>query len=892
MRTAGTRTTRISNLSPTGTYGTRSDLDPNSNFEDPSDLSDIGGLNADIGGGSQPTPPRRPPMGGIDLGKGLDLEKPKPPRSAIGIEIGGSPQGNLGIGVEVPIGLSPFGARGGVSIDPATGQIRGGYGGLGIGKGPIGASIDIGVDTPPGSDKPGCYKYVTVSLGPFSHTYGKNECEPKSPTPTPGGSSPTPTTPSGTLPFNPNGVETERTCATGKFVLAAVTRDTQSTSILRILELAISLDKKYEIRMADHYGMGSLELALARDDRDAEIFYASSGDRGLPDYEPGLGEKGESRDYYVVVNEGESFYQTGYWCWQPNGASSLSPRQPPNYPVVTIRKTFKQKRYRYCHEVRNDLYQMFRPGCQYDINLQLWDAKPPPACPPTPTPTPTPAPPPPASSPRIPNPPPGKKKMDDKCCKTLMLMMLMQHKHLGVSPIPGMESLSLFAGVAPKGENFKGEQMAFPFEVPKRWLDPLAKKEEKILVKNLSELLFIMGSQSERLERVIGTKEFIKDSEGKLRQSEGNALSWLSGKNPDFAYPDPNDFWLNTDDGIIKEKRLEVRSLTDAIRYVVEMGNRLERILPIAELKNSTIPARWVYPGKKGQLKVGNFIHLVEYMFRADDRARGFWPQTVRIKDSNPAVKGDQKIELKFESQADMLREILKFLIDTEGDGDISNNFALRSAIQQCQMHQLTVQNNAMLDSIVEYMDFKIERTTTMVPMPFSPFAGHEPNLFDKLLTKLGFGNQQIPGSIDKNTEAAVEALFEGVLQNTEVKVPIIKANEKKSMSEALLELLKHVSAASAAVSERVSDGALKRLIESAGIAQAISRFLLKKDIAESNGIGDLDKWINSAESGYADKPETQSLRFPETNPLEPYDRPIAENPRIREIDTKDPKAD
>ena len=178
-----TRTSRLGRSTPTGVgpvefgYGTSSD-ETGADFQEPQDIGDIASLEREIGG-RQGSTPRRPPMGGIDLGKGLDLEKPRAPRSGIGLEIGKSPQGNLGVGVEVPIGLSPFGARGGVSIDPATGKIRGGYGGLGIGKGPIGASVDVGVDTPAGSENFGCFKYVTFSAGPFSHTYGKNECEPK-----------------------------------------------------------------------------------------------------------------------------------------------------------------------------------------------------------------------------------------------------------------------------------------------------------------------------------------------------------------------------------------------------------------------------------------------------------------------------------------------------------------------------------------------------------------------------------------------------------------------------------------------------------------------------------------------------------------------------------------
>jgi hypothetical protein len=121
----------------------------------------------------------------------------------------------------------------------------------------------------------------------------------------------------------------------------------------------------------------------------------------------------------------------------------------------------------------------------------------------------------------FPNPPPRKRDMDE-CCRASVQLLRRIHKHLGVSPAAGMEPIEQIAGVKTKGENYQGGKMNFPFEVPKLWLDVQAKKNEKITIQNLAELLLVMGAQSERLERVLGTKEFIKDSEGKLRQSEGN----------------------------------------------------------------------------------------------------------------------------------------------------------------------------------------------------------------------------------------------------------------------------------------------------------------------------------------------------------------------------------
>jgi hypothetical protein len=145
---------------------------------------------------------------------------------------------------------------------------------------------------------------------------------------------------------------------------------------------------------------------------------------------------------------------------------------------------------------------------------------------------------------------------------------------------------------------------------------------------------------------------------------------------------------------------------------------------------------------------------------------------------------------------------------------------------------------------------------------------------------------------IDSNKEADIEALAPNVLRNTHIDVDIIECDESKTLNEALLELLKHSSASSAAVSERVSDSAIDRVVEGAGLAQKVAAFLLRRDVANALGIGDLDKWVNSAELGYTDLPESDGLRFPESDPQQPYGRPATENPRIREIDTKEPKAD
>ena len=484
--------------------------------------------------------------------------------------------------------------------------------------------------------------------------------------------------------------------------------------------------------------------------------------------------------------------------------------------------------------------------------------------------------------------------MDICCIESIKLQRLIV-KHLGAARNTVQEVLP--DGVEPIGSAEQGIAQAFPFNVKKKWVIPTAKQDERIQILNARQLTLVLGGMIERLESVLGTAEFYKDSEKKLRQSEGNLLSWLTGKNKDFRYPDPNDFWLNTDDGVINEKVLEVRSIADGLRYQIEALNRLERILPIAELKDSSIPARWIYPNGKGQLRVGNLIHLCEYMIRKSDKDMGYWPQKITIKAANPAIEGDEPITSDVHSQADMLRVILQQILDIEGDGDMGSNYDLRRTYLDVMAFQLTAKNNKYLPAITEYLSFDMTEEVSKIAIPFDPFAGQDRSVIEDWWIKFGFGEEKLEFPT-KNTEAELEQLSEGLLPNSELEVNTVKfgsSDEKKdpkTLKEALLEILKHSSASAAAVTEVASEGALERIVDAAGLAQQLTSLLLRRDIRESLGIGDLDTWMASAEKGYTDDLGTESLRFLESNPFEPYGRPTTQNPVIREIDTKEDKAD
>jgi hypothetical protein len=246
----------------------------------------------------------------------------------------------------------------------------------------------------------------------------------------------------------------------------------------------------------------------------------------------------------------------------------------------------------------------------------------------------------------------------------------------------------------------------------------------------------------------------------------------------------------------------------------------------------------------------------------------------------------------------DMLRVILQQILDVEGDGDMGSNYDLRRTYLDIMSFQLLAKNNKYLQAMTEYLSFEMVEEVSKIPIPFDPFAGQDRSLVEKWWEQFGFGSKETLKFPTKNTEAEIEKLSEGLLQNSEIEVNTIKfgsideKKDPKTLKEALLEIAKYSSASAAAVTEVASEGALERIVDAASLAQKLTSFLLRRDIREGLGIGDLDAWIASAEKGYTDDLATESLRFAESDPAEPYGRPATQNPVIREIDTKKDEAD
>ena len=743
-------------------YGTSSDID-GSNFEDPQDISDIAAIETDIGG-RQPATPRRPPMGGIDLGKGLDLEKPKPPRSAIGIEIGKSAGGNLGIGVEVPIGLSPFGARGGVAIDPATGQIRGGYGGLGIGKGPIAASIDVGVDNG------GCFRYVTVSAGPFSHTYGQNVCEPKQPSAQDKADNSSQKI-SSEFPSNISvpGAGSPPNFAVGCLVYEYYER--YAIGGFNVLDNSITgfpNQQKSEEPPPFVQEVRSAQRALSTSGGISYQYF--SGGNPEPVYPPNI----NSATYITIVSD--------YYRYNPSGSSSGWLRS--GLTINTFARSLKNNPKNEWVLLSIELYEVRSTNC--------------------------PVKPLPAYSPPIPNPPP--KKMNDDCCKVIIALQLETLRMMG-----RQVSSSQLLPVSNK-PGFLGEEIERK-ETP---IDPKnPSKKVKIKFNSLYELFKYSLKEQIALDEAIDPRSFERPT-GKIQNPEYNrnaGQSLMSNNQPDKdKNGNKRELEINKD--------LEILSVLQQQKYIFEALRRLEYLFPFGELSDALIEKSLLIPGAKGEIKIHNMIQAYEIQMQYLDATLGNPREILTIKDANPAIEGDQPIEVRSLSISDLLQQNIKFHIDTGGDVDALVNLVLRDFRTNLANRIDLIKTIEMTQALFEDSGMREDQDYIKVHLEGDPYAGQWIK---------GQGFQPNP-DLEKKTEEATEKVLRETMKPGDIKIKVSRRHkdEKTDMRDLLRGLADFIQRLLSVPSGGDAAKSIDKLVESAKFKVQTEMALIRQNVTQA----------------------------------------------------------
>jgi hypothetical protein len=358
----------------------------------------------------------------------------------------------------------------------------------------------------------------------------------------------------------------------------------------------------------------------------------------------------------------------------------------------------------------------------------------------------------PKTSPLTPN-----KKMEKECCDKLdkLLKRLAKYQGLGqkIKPINVKDNK-----IEEKGNKYDN----FPMKIPKRWIDREAKPKDDYEVQNMRHLLLSVGVMLDRFEELFNPAG--KNKGFPLKKPEEGLWKWLPGDGGDYEAPDPNyDPKKSKNDGKIENKKLKIETYLDLFRYFLESQIRLELLFPIAQIRDSEISKRLIYPKAPGTIKINDLIQFQELMLLFINKTLGDPSGAVIIKDADPTQEGAEPITIENFDISDMLRKLLRFSVDINSDIDLTNNFSKRTLYQLLSAMQVLVKNHEMTEAIFEDLGMKEEQTFVPVKFFADPYAG----VWE---SGKGFDPNKIK---PENTEAGIEANLQSFLQEKEVEVKV-----------------------------------------------------------------------------------------------------------------------
>ena len=282
-----------------------------------------------------------------------------------------------------------------------------------------------------------------------------------------------------------------------------------------------------------------------------------------------------------------------------------------------------------------------------------------------------------------------------------------------------------------------------------------------------------------------------------------------------------------------EEEPKEVKSIAESVKLTSERIELINKTIGVDEFP-AKAPKRLTYPNGKGDVEIKNIVEFLGYQVKQIDRAVGLLPQKIKVADTNPGLAGNQSVEVEVHSFADFAREIMQYMLDTEGDVDTTNNMLVRALYELGFIHQGVVQADAMLDAICEHLDFKQRWKKIKVPFAFDPHAGTKGKVGQ------GFGNQGNNAGAGAQTEQQVEDLLPKLLQNTEVDIRVLTNDEKKSLNDVLQDIKRDTAISAAASSEPAGGNRIDQLVAAAQLIIQLGSAVDRKNLRQALTGGDM----------------------------------------------------
>ncbi len=260
------------------------------------------------------------------------------------------------------------------------------------------------------------------------------------------------------------------------------------------------------------------------------------------------------------------------------------------------------------------------------------------------------------------------------------------------------------------------------------------------------------------------------------------------------------------------------------------------------------------------------------------DRISGFWPATVEIKDIDPDSPGNQEFSMQVHSISDGFKQALETLAhlvmksggsaapeETEEDPTLKILAAILTEVGLT--HKIAAITQQTTNNIEEFLDYKVRQQEEFLPMAFNP-------LVERTWQELEY---------TKPTKAQIDPYIESLLTPSIQDIVITKLDDNKLFTEWMLELLKHSSAASAALTQQIkSKEDLKKALATSRLNALVQGALTMEQLRRVLGLPsnwDMNDFAERLEDNFHPDENVESTLHAETKPKQ-----AKEKPRIKDI--------
>lgn len=261
------------------------------------------------------------------------------------------------------------------------------------------------------------------------------------------------------------------------------------------------------------------------------------------------------------------------------------------------------------------------------------------------------------------------------------------------------------------------------------------------------------------------------------------------------------------------------------------------------------------------------------------DRISGFWPATIEIGEENPDIPDDEKTKLQVHSISDGFKQALESIAhlvmqaqknqppSSEPEEDPTSRILAAILTEVGLTHKIAAITQQTTNNIEEFLDYKIRQEEEFLPMAFNP-------LVERTWQNLEY---------TKPSKAQIDKYIEKLLTPSIQDIIVTKLDDNKLLTEWMLELLKHSSAASAALTQQIkSKEDLKKAMGTARFNALVQGALNMEQIRRVLGLPsnwDMDDFADNLEDNFHPDENVDAGKHAETKPKQ-----AKEKPRIKDI--------